>query len=295
VVLVINIPGVAEVRRYRSVAAVLSHLATLLVALGLYPRFREWVERAAALSPRQRALGLVVALVGPMIVIVAGLLLAPSYGHELFTREWGLLEPLQFVLWLTAAWLALGRARIAPRGTADRRAFHLGAGMCVLLALEEADYLGIVSLVARAAGAPDGRIGRHHIGGVHDIINDVGKVSLLLGALALGAVIAFVLGWAMFQGLHRVVLREMFSTTSLPLVGTVVFLAIAQLADIDHPVLASPFGQFALVKRLREEPMELLAAICANASLLAKLVAARRGASAGNPRARSSRTSRPGA
>ena len=79
------------------------------------------------------------------------------------------------------------------------------------------------------------------------------------------------LGRAMYQGLHRVVIREVFSTTSLPRVGTVVFLAISQLADVDHPVLASRFGEFALVRRVREEPMELLAVIRVDASLLAKL------------------------
>jgi hypothetical protein len=270
-VLVINVPGVANVRRQRSLAAVLSHLAMTLIALGLSPRFRSWIERVAALSSRRRMWGLAIALVGPMIVIVAGLALFPSYGHELFTREWGLCEPLQFVLWLTGAWLCLQRARVAGPGTPDHRAFHLAAWGCVLLALEEVDYLGIVTLVARMAGVPGGRIGQHHIGGIHDVINDLGKISLVLGVAAIGVVVALVLGWAFSQGLHRVVLREVFSTTSLPLVGTVAFMALAQLADIDHPVLASLFGQAALVRRIREEPMELLAVICVNASLLAKL------------------------
>ena len=270
-VLVMNIPGVADVRRYRSAAAVLSHLAMSLLGLGLSGHFRRWVERVAALSSRQRVYALVAALVGPMIVIVAGLLVAPRYGHEIFTREWGLVEPTQFVLWLTAAWLASERARVAGRGTAEYRVFRLGALLGILLALEEVDYLGIVTLLARAAGVPDGRIGRHHIGGIHDLINDLGKASLLLGLLALLAVAALVLGWAMSRGLHRVLIRELFSATSWPLVGTVVFLAIAQLADIDHPVLNEFFGQSALVRRIREEPMELLAVICANASLLAKL------------------------
>ncbi len=128
-----------------------------------------------------------------------------------------------------------------------------------------------MTLLAKMSGAPDGRIARHHVGGIHDVINDLGKASLLLGLLALVAVAALVFGWAMSRGFHRVVIRELCSTTSLPLVGTVVFMAIAQLADIDHPVLASLYGQFVLIRRIREEPMELLAAICANASLLAKI------------------------
>jgi hypothetical protein len=276
-VLILNVPGVAEVRRYRSLASVLSHATMLLIALGLSPRLRDWVERASALSGRRQALGLVGVLAGTMAVIVTGLLVAPSYGHELFTREWGLVEPAQFVLWLTAAWLALERARVAGRGTADQRAFRLAAGACGLLALEEVDYLGIVTLVARVAGAPDGRIGHHHIGGVHDLVNDLGKVSLVLGVLALVAIAGLVLAWAISQGLHRVVIREIFSRTSLPLLGTVVFLGIAQLADIDHPALNAFFAQYALVRRLREEPMELLAAICLNACLIAKL--SRRGPS----------------
>ena len=271
-VLVINVPGVANVRRQRSLAAVLSHLAMTLIALGLSPRFRSWIERVAALSSRQRLTVFAAALAGPMIVIVGGLLLFPSYGHELFTREWGLVEPMQFVLWLTAAWLCVERARVAGPGTPDFRGFHLAAFACILLALEEVDYLGIVTLVARLWGVPDGRINHHHIGGIHDVINDLGKISLGLGLFALVVVAAIVLGWALSQGLHRVVIREVFSTTSLPLIGTVVCLGISQLADIDHPILTALFGESPLVRRLREEPMELLATICANASLLAKLV-----------------------
>jgi hypothetical protein len=271
VLFVVDVPGFVDVRRQRSAAAVLSHLTMLLLAFGLSPRFPGWVGRAASLSSRQRVWGLTAALVGPLIVISAGLLAFPTYGHEVFTREWGIVEPLQFVLWLTAAWLALERGRLSGSGTPDQPAFRLAAAGCILLALEEVDYLGIVTLVARLAGVPGGRINRHHIGGLHDVINDLGKVSLLLGLAALGVVAALVLAWAMSRGLHRVVLREIFSSTALPLVGTVVFLAISQLADIDHPVLASLFGQFAIVRRMREEPMELLAVICVNASLIAKL------------------------
>jgi len=271
VLFVVDVPGLLNVRRHRSPAAVFSHLTMMLIAFGLSPRFPGWVARAAALSSRQRAWGLTAALVGPTIVIFTGLLVFPTYGHEVFTREWGIVEPLQFVLWLTAAWLALARARLSGPGTPDQPAFRLAAAGCLLLALEEVDYLGIVTLVARLAGVPGGRINRHHIGGLHDVINDLGKISLLLGVLALAAVAALVLAWAMSQGLHRVVLREIFARTSLPLVGTVVFLGISQLADIDHPILASLFGQFAVVRRMREEPMELLAVICVNASLIAKL------------------------
>jgi hypothetical protein len=271
VLFVVDVPGLLDVRRNRSAAAVFSHLTMMLIAFGLSPRFPGWVARAAALSPRQRAWGLAAALVGPLLVIFAGLLAFPTYGHEVFTREWGIVEPLQFVGWLTAAWLALERARVRGPGSPDLPAFRMAAAGCILLALEEVDYLGIVTLVARLAGVPGGRISRHHIGGLHDVINDLGKTSLLLGVLALAAVAALVLAWAMSQGLHRVVLREIFSTTSLPLVGTVVFLGISQLADIDHPVLAPLLGQFAIVRRMREEPMELLAVICVNASLIAKL------------------------
>lgn len=269
--LVVDVPGLVDVRRNRSAAAVFSHLTMMLIAFGLSPRFPRWVARAAAFSPRQRVWALTAALVGPLIVIFAVLLAFPSYGHEVFTREWGIVEPAQFVLWLTGAWLALERARLGGPGTPDQPVFRLAALGCILLALEEADYLGIVTLVARLAGVPGGRISHHHVGGLHDVINDLGKISLLLGLLALAAVAALVLGWALSRGLHRAVLREAFSTTSLPLVGTVVFLGIAQLADIDHPVLASLFGEFAVVRRMREEPMELLAVICVNASLIAKL------------------------
>jgi hypothetical protein len=270
-VLVLNLPGVADVRRYRSLASVFSHLALALIAFGLSPRFRGWVKRAAALSSGRQVLYLIYALAGPLLVMITVLAVAPSYGHELFTREWGIVEPLQFVLWLTAAWLAFERARYAGRGTADGRVFRLGAWVCILLAIEEVDYLGIVSLVARVAGVPGGRIGGHHLGGLHDIVNELGKTSLLLGLFSIGLVVVLVLMWCVSRGLHRVVIREMLSPTSWPLVGTVAFMAIAQLADIDHPVLRVLLGDVIVVQKLREEPMELLSVICANASLIAKL------------------------
>ena len=273
--LVMNIPGVADVRRYRSPAMILSHVTMALIAFGLYPRFGGWVLRAAALSTRRRVLFLAAALAGPIVVIVAFVAVAPSYGHELFTREWGIVEPLQFVLWLTAAWLALQRARCDGRGSPDDRVFRLGAGICILLAIEEVDYFGIATVVARIAGVPLGRIGGHHLGGLHDVINELGKTSLLLGLAAIGVIVALILAWCLSWGLHRVVVREALSLNSLPLVGTVAFLAIAELADIDHPVLSLLLGDFAVVRKLREEPMELLAVICVNASMLAKLTARR--------------------
>jgi hypothetical protein len=277
VLAVLDAPGVVDVRRNRSAAAVISHGTMLLLACGLSPRLPVWVTRLASLSGPRRVRAFLVALLGPLAVIFVGLLAFPSYGHEVFTREWGVVEPLQFVLWLTAAWLALERARLSGPGTPEQPAFRLAAAGCLLLALEEVDYLGVVSLGARLAGAPGGRIAHHHVGGLHDVINDLGKASLLLGVLALAVIAALVLGWAAARGLHRVVLREVFSTTSLPLIGTVVFLAISQLADIDHPILGSLLGQYAVVRRMREEPMELAAVICVNASLIAKLGAVFRG------------------
>ena len=271
-VLVLNVPGVADLRRYKSPAAGFSHLAMALIALGLSPRFRGWVMRAAALSSRQRVLSLAGALVGPLIVMGMVLAVAPRYGHELFTREWGIVEPLQFVLWLTAAWLAFERARCDGPGTADRRVFRLAGWACILLAMEEVDYLGIVTLLARMAGVPRGRIGGHHIGGLHDLVNGLAKTSLLLGVITIGVGAALVLGWAVSQGLHRVVVREILSVTTLPLVGGVLFMALAQLADIDYPGLSVLLGPLAVVRDLREEPMELLGVVCVNAGFLAKLI-----------------------
>jgi hypothetical protein len=270
-ILVLNVPGVAELHRYPSLAMVLSHLAMTLIAVGLSPRFRDWVMRVVALSARQQALCLIGALVGPVFFIGAVLVRAPKYGHGIFTREWGIVEPLQFVLWLTAAWLAFERARCDAPGTAGHRVFRLAGWGCILLAIEEVDYFGIVSVVATAAGLPKGRIGGHHLGGLHDLVNVLGNTSLLLGLLSIGVGAALVLAWSISQGLHRVIAREILSTTALPLAGSVLFMTIAQLADIDHPALAPVLGEFAVVRGIREEPMELLAVICVNASLLAKL------------------------
>jgi hypothetical protein len=264
-VLVLDVPGVADIRSHRSAYTVLSHLALALIVFGLSPRFRGWVAQAASLPSSRQVQGLAVAIVGPLVVMAVFGVVAPRYAHELLTREWGIVEPLQFVLWLTAAWLAFERARRDVRGGADHHAFRLAGGACILMALEEVDYLGVVSLVARAAGVPNGRIGGQHIGGFHDLVNAVGKVSLLLSLLAVGVVTALVIGWVVSRGLHRVAFREIVSPTTLPLLGTVAFLAIAQLADIDHPALQW------LEALSVEEPMELMAVVCVNASLIAKL------------------------
>jgi hypothetical protein len=272
-VLVLNVPGVATLRAHKVPATALSHLALTLIALGLSPRFPRWVERAAALSTRQRLVGLAIALAGPLLVMIVVGLVSQPYGHQLFTREWGIVEPLQFILWLTASWQAFEIARREGRDTADGRTFRLAAWVAVLLALEEIDYLGIVSIIAKAAGAPSGRIGGHHIGGIHDVVNELGKASLVLGAVALALGAALLFAWAVSRGLHRTVVREILSPTALPLVGTVVFMAIGQLADMDHPVLDHLLGDGGVLRDLSEEPMELLAIICVNASLLAKLTA----------------------
>jgi hypothetical protein len=138
--------------------------------------------------------------------------------------------------------------------------------------MEEVDYLGIATVLASTAGVPRGRIGDHHIGGLHDVVNTLGATSLLLGLFSIGVVAALVLLWSVSQGLHRVVVREILSVTTLPIVGAVLFMTIAQLADIDHPVLDVLLGHAAVVQDLREEPMELLAVVCVNASFLAKLL-----------------------
>jgi hypothetical protein len=273
VVMILNVPGITDLRSYKSAATVLSHLAFSLIALGLSPSFPRWVERVAALSIRQRRAWLAVALAGPLVAMVALALLLPRYGHRLLTREWGIVEPLQFVLWLTAAWLAFRIARREVRGTADSRAFLLAAAACILAALEEVDYLGLVSIVLKMTGNSSGRIAGHHIGGLHDVVNELGKTSLVLGAVALALVGVLIFAWALSRGMHRVVLREVLSPTALPLLGTVVFMGIGQLADMDHPVLERLLGRDSPLRDLCEEPMELLAIICVNASLLAKLCA----------------------
>ena len=252
---------------------VLSHLALGLIALGLSPSFPGWVARVAAMSRPRRLACLAVALAGPLVVMVPVTLVAPRYGHRIFTREWGVVEPLQFVLWLTAAWLAFQIARRARRGAGDGPAFRLAAWACIVAALEEVDYLGVVYLVVKVTGNPSGRIAGHHIGGLHDVVNELGKMSLVLGVVALALVAALVFAWAISRGLHRVVLRELLSPTALPLIGTVVFMGIGQLADMDHPALDRLLGPDSVLRDLCEEPMELLAIICVNASLLAKLTA----------------------
>ncbi|HXG03830.1 MAG TPA: hypothetical protein VNO23_10515, partial [Candidatus Binatia bacterium] len=173
--------GPVDWSRHQTLGIVVSHTAVGLLGLGLARPAWAWLRRRAArpedLGPRVWALLAAAAAAQVLLITVA-----PGYARPVITREWGLVEPLQFTMYLGTAALALAHAR---RRTGDARIVHLAAGAWALvMALEEIDYLGLLSGAASLAGAPRGRLGGRHLGGFHDLLN----VAHGLGALWLVAI-----------------------------------------------------------------------------------------------------------
>jgi hypothetical protein len=278
-VVLLNIPdnGLVDLAEHRVPAMIFSHAAAGLLLWGLAPRLRPGIERLRALSATQRLAVVAVAVAVPLGVMAALSVAWPRYAHQLLTREWGLVEPAQFALYLTCAWLAFTTAGLEPPRSREHRLFRLAGWAGVVLALEEIDYLGIVSAVARLVGVPRGRIGGVHVGGLHDVLNLGSHRSAVLPVVVLGLGLAIVLGWAVARGLGPALVREASSATALPLLGTIAFMTVAQLTDIDDrplaPILDRLGARSSAIGRLREEPAELLAVICLTASLALKLAA----------------------
>ena len=248
-----------------------------LVLLGLAPRCRAWLERLPAVPARSRIVWFAASLAVPLVAMVALRAAAPAYAHQVLTREWGLVEPAQFALYLGAAWLAFARAGRHPRAAPEARFFRLAGWVCVVLALEEIDDLGVVSTTARLLGVPRGRIGGVYVGGLHDLLNLASRYSAVLPAIVAGLAAVATAGWVVARGLGRVLAREAGSATSLPLVGALLFMTLAQLTDIDDrpaaPLTDPVLARTRVVGNLREEPLELLAVICLDAALALKLAA----------------------
>jgi hypothetical protein len=246
--------------RRQTLGIVVSHAAVGLLGLGLTRPAWAWLQRRAArgedLGPRVWALlGAAAAAQGLLIIV------APGYARQVITREWGLIEPLQFTTYLGTAALALAHAR---RRTGDARIVHLTAGAwALIMALEEVDYLGLLSGVASLAGAPRGRLGGRHLGGLHDLLNIAhGLGALWLVAIGAAGLLGLgLLAWSLQPARRRrlsAALREI-RTGGAGLLGlAAVLMALGELNDIDDRLFAGtglPTGKFV------EEPAELLAAL----------------------------------
>lgn len=271
VVLLFNIPGnpVLEFRRHRVAGQVLGHAGLVLLAIGLAPTLSRALPAAAAMDARRLALllGIPVAGLGAAMVVLA--VAWPSYAHQLLTREWGLIEPLQFVLYLVAARLCFAMAHRSAGRPSSLRLYRLGGWVLRLFALEEIDYLGVPSSLARLAGVEGSRIGPSYVGALHDTLNvaaQYGFIWIPLLVIGLGALAAF---WWISGG-RAATVRDMLSWRLLPAVAGVGLMGLAQAKDIHDAYLAS-WARSRLLDDLLEEPLELLAILALNVTLVLEL------------------------
>ncbi len=137
----------------------------------------------------------------------------PAYARAL-TREWGLVEPAEATLYLTAAWIAWRHAVLLGPRAPDARCFRFVAFFCGVLALEEMDWLGVVGPLVGRIGAAN-----VYLGSSHDLLKVAWHYHWFAIPLALSALL--VLGMVWYRGYLTVgfIRREMFDPTTLPLYG----------------------------------------------------------------------------
>lgn len=266
-----GVPGAAVVdwRQHRGAGTVLSHAAVALVAAGLAPlAWRALLARADRPRVLARALWLAIAVAAVALATLA--VAAPRHAVELVAREWGLVEPAQVALYVVAAGLAFRHARLLAADGPRRAAYRLAGAALLVFAAEEVDYLGLPALVVRlAGGSPEGRIGRHHVAGLHDLLN-IGSTSGAAWLVTRLAALAIAAG--LLVALRRVLpalLRELRAPEARPALLGAVLLAVAELQDIDDGLLRAvglPAG------KVVEEGGEALAAM-ALVAWLARAVA----------------------
>jgi hypothetical protein len=271
-----NVPdnGVLQLRDHQGVGSIAAHTSVLLVAIGLLPELPRVLSYLAALPGSRRMLVLGAWITSTGLVMVAASFLAPWFMRDILTREWGLVEPAQFVLYLLAARLCFSHAsRIQATATRLSRLYRAAGWLAVVSALEEVDYLGLVALAIRLAGNPRGRLTGTYVGSLHDLISLLSyhPAAVLPAVVAtLAAVLLVVYG---ARGYLRVLWDQLASVTSWPLLGVVVFMTVAQVADLEDSLLG-PISTLGLeVRNLLEEPPELLAVMCLNTTLVLKLTA----------------------
>jgi hypothetical protein len=250
-----------NIRKYREPGTIVAHAGALLFLFGLLPVAPRGLAAVSALSPARRLALLSLAAVVPLTALGLISMGWPGYARAL-TREWGLVEPAEATLYLTAAWIAWRHAALLGPRDQDARCFRFVSFFCVMLALEEMDWLGLVGPIV-------GRIGpaNVHLGSPHDLIKVAWHYHWFAIPLALSAVL--VLGVVLYRGYLTVgfIRREMFDPTTLPLYGALLGQALAQMLDVDDTVLSTrhPFFRYPL-----EEPIELLSELLLVGGLLLK-------------------------
>ena len=128
----------------------------------------------------------------------------------------------------------------------------------------------MLNLIVRVLGAHDGRLGRKHIGGLHDILDAGGQT---FGMAAVGLVVAIALAGAwMALGRYRTTLiEELRSRSAVPLALAVLALVLAEVIDFDDQLVALLPGL-----KVLEEPLELACLLALNSALVLRLQVARR-------------------
>ena len=275
IVALLNVPGnpVLELHRYRAPGGVASHAGVLLLVWGTAPRLRAAVLALATLPAGAQALRLSMTLVVLLLAMLGILLSAPTFGYHLLGREWGIVEPLQFATYLIAAWLCAQIASLTARGDPATNLYRAGRWVAIWLALEEVEYLGLPYVIAAALGSPRGRIGGHYIGTLHELVPllaDVVGWAPIAGVLVISGATG---SWWFAARYRRGLKREVVSWTSLPLLGSALFMGIAQIIDSDDAIAAAIKVSGSPILKFLEEPLELLALICLLGTLVLKFSA----------------------
>ncbi|MGH7413229.1 MAG: hypothetical protein ACREKJ_03440 [Candidatus Rokuibacteriota bacterium] len=248
-------------RQYRAPGTILAHVGALLFLVGLLPSAPRGLAAIAALSPPRRLALLGAATVAPLAVLGLISLGWPAYVRAL-TREWGLVEPAEATLYLTAAWIAWRHARLLGPRAPDSRCYRFVAFVCAMLALEEMDWLGI-------PGPLIGRVGASNVylGSSHDLLKVAWHYHWFAIPLAISALLVLAMVWYRGDLTVGFARREILDPTTLPLYGALVAQAVAQTLDVDDTLLGArhPFSRYPL-----EEPLELLSELLLVSGLVLK-------------------------
>jgi hypothetical protein len=276
-VVIFNVPGapLARLHEHRVPAILFAHLAVGLLALGLLPRVPLLVDRFTRASPATQTRDIVTTVAG-VAGAMALVALWPSFAEHLLRREWGLVEPAQFVLYLLCAHVCLGHARRLTLEDPRRRLYRLAGWVMVLGALEEIDYLGAVNGLLRLAGVLErGRVGTTYVGSAHDLITLVATypwlAPIVVGIVGGVTVVVLLAAWRLWPRERAAAWCELWSSTSWPLAAAAACMLIAAWVDVETRRLAAVTGLGRDTVLLIEEPLELLAVPLVAAALLLKV------------------------
>ncbi len=269
----VAVSGAFETDRNQLAGTVASHLGMLLILWGAAPALRRVLTRLDDVADDTLRSMLAIGVVAPTGAVIVLHGVAPRATHQVLTREWGVVEPLQVALYVAAVWLCRAIVRCLPGRDEARALYTAAAILIVVLILEEIDYLGVLALLAELAGARGGRLGRKHIGGLHDVV-DAGTQFLGLVVIVAGAIAVLLVVWSLLGRYRAAILREARRPSVVPFAVFVAAMLGAQLTDIDD-LLLPPFLPI-LPIRVLEESLELMAALALSAGLILRLRAARR-------------------